>query len=212
MTEYRKKRTPTLFLVQFSLLAAIEWVMCFTILGSIPVGPLVATLAMVPVIITGILLGTGPGAAMGLIAGFFSFYIWTFTPPSFMAFVFTPFYSIGDISGNFWSLVICFVPRILVGVVASLSFRALSRGLTGKKDFFAYAISGILGSLTNTFLVLGGIYVFFGQEFASINQISYNLLLGTLLTVVATNGLLEAGISAVAAYAVCRPLKRYILH
>ena len=69
--------------------------------------------------LTGILLGVGAGAAMGFCAGLFSFIVWTFITPGPTAFVFTPFVSIGDIHGNGWSLAICFIPRILTGVVAS---------------------------------------------------------------------------------------------
>ncbi len=59
--------------------------------GIDPLGPITATLAMIPVVITGILLGPGLGSLMGLFAGFFSFIIWTFmTPNPAMAFCFTP--------------------------------------------------------------------------------------------------------------------------
>ena len=100
------KRNALIKMVQFSILLALEVIMCFTPLGSIPIGPMVATLAMIPVILTGILLGVGAGAAMGFFAGLFSFIVWTFISPGPTAFVFTPFVSIGDIHGNGWSLVL----------------------------------------------------------------------------------------------------------
>jgi len=117
----------TIFLAQFAMLLAIEAIVCFTPLGSLPIGPMVATLGMVPVIITAIILGTPAGTAMGFFTGLFSFLVMTFTPPTPVAFVFTPFYSIGAVHGNFWSLVICFVPRILVGTVTGLCFSLFSR-------------------------------------------------------------------------------------
>ena len=200
-----------LFLAQFSMLLAIQIVVCFTPLGSIPIGPLVATLAGVPVIITAIMLGTKAGALMGFFTGLFRFLVATFAPTSPVAFVFTPFYSIGDAKGNFWSLVISFVPRILIGVVAGVVFQALKKALKGRKSakVIPYAVSGILGSLTNTVLVLSGIYVFFGQDYAATLGMSYELLLGALSVTVATNGILEAVVCAVAASAVCYPLRRY---
>ena len=200
-----------LFLAQFSMLLAIQIVVCFTPLGSIPIGPLVATLAGVPVIITAIMLGTKAGALMGFFTGLFRFLVATFTPTSPVAFVFTPFYSIGDAKGNFWSLVISFVPRILIGVVAGVVFQALKKALKGRKSakVIPYAVSGILGSLTNTVLVLSGIYVFFGQAYAATLGMSYELLLGALSVTVATNGILEAVVCAIAASAVCYPLRRY---
>lgn len=198
-----------LALTRFSMLLAIEAIVCFTPLGSLPaVGPIVATLGMVPVIITAILLGSGAGTAMGAFAGLFSFIVWTFFPPSpLTAFVFTPFYSLGPVAkGNFWSLVVCFVPRILVGPVTAASHSLFAR--LKWKSWASYGLSGALGSLTNTFLVLGGVYLFFGRAYAGALGIGYGLLLGTIGLTVLTSGIPEAVLGAVAAYAVCRPIQK----
>jgi len=205
-------RNKTLVLTQFAMLLAIEAVVCFTPLGSLPaIGPIVATLAMVPVIITAILLGTGAGAAMGALAGLFSFLVWTFTPPSpLVAFVFTPFYALGTTHGNVWSLVICFVPRILVGVVAGACFHLFTR--LKWRSGVSYGLSGVLGSLANTFGVLGGIYVFFGHDYATVLGKSFNLLLGLIGLTILTSGVPEAVIGGVAAFAVCRPIRKRMQH
>lgn len=200
--------TRTLFLAQFAMLLAIEAIVCFTPLGSLPIGPIVATLGMVPVILTAIILGTKAGTAMGFFAGLFSFCVWTFTPPSPIAFVFTPFYTVGSVRGNFWSLVICFVPRILVGTVTGLCFSLFTR--LKWHPVFSYGVSGILGSLVNTVLVLGGIYVFFGQGYAAANSMPFELLLGAIGLAVLTNGIPEAVIGGIAAYAVCYPVKKHL--
>ena len=97
----------------------------------------------------------------GIFAGLFSFLVWTFMPPAnsvAFAFVFTPFAE----PGNFFSLVICFVPRILTGTFAGLSHKAFKKLFAGKKylDVLQYGISAVIGSLTNTVLVLVGIMVF----------------------------------------------------
>jgi len=203
-------RSKTLRLTQFAMLLAIEALVCFTPLGSLPaVGPIVATLAHVPVIITAVLLGTSTGAAMGALAGLFSFLVWTFTPPNpLVAFVFTPFYGLGTTHGNIWSLVICFVPRILIGIVAGECFKLFSR--MRWKSGFVYGLSGALGSLVNTFGVLGGIYVFFGHNYATVLGKSFNVLLGLIGLTILTSGIPEAIIGGVAAYAVCRPLQKYM--
>lgn len=199
----------TLILTQFAMLLAIEAVVCFTPLGSLPIGPIVATLAHVPVIITAILLGTSAGACMGAFAGLFSFLVWTFAPPNpAMAFVFTPFYMLGATHGNVWSLVICFVPRILVGVVAGACFKLFTR--LNWKSGVVYGLSGVLGSLVNTLGVLGGIYVFFGHSYATVLEKGFDLLLGLIGLTILTNGIPEAIIGGLAAYAVCRPLRRYM--
>ncbi len=202
----------TLGLAQFALLLAIEAVVCFTPLGSLPaVGPVVATLGMVPVILTAVVMGLGAGTAMGAFAGLFSFLVWTFMPPNpLTAFVFSPAYSLGPARGNFWSLAICFVPRILTGTVAAACLRLFTR-LKWKVPA-AYAVSGALGSLTNTALVLGGIYLFFGSTYASAIGQNYGALPALIGLTVLTNGLPEAVVGAAVAYFVGYPLKKHQKH
>lgn len=195
------------------MLLAIEAIVCFTPLGSLPaIGPIVATLGMIPVVITAILLGVGAGTLMGFFAGLFSFIVWTFMPPSpLVAFLFTPFYKFGELGGNAWSLVICFLPRILVGTVAGLVFRALRvQGASRGRDILTFGLSGALGSLVNTFLVLFGIYLFFGEQYATALGIGYQAVLAIIGTTILTSGIPEAVLAAVAAFFVCRPLLKRI--
>lgn len=202
----------TLQIAQFSMLLAIEAIVCFTPLGSLPaVGPIVATLGMVPVILTAIIMGTRAGTAMGAFAGLFSFLVWSFYPPTpWAAFVFTPVYSFGGSRGNFWSLVICFVPRILVGTVTALSFHLFTR-LNWKKPL-AYGVSGILGSLANTLLVLGGIYAFFGSQYAAAMGQKIGVLPALIGLTILTSGIPEAVIGGAAAYGIGYPVCRHIKH
>lgn len=199
------KNNKTLLLVQFSILLAIEAIFCFTPLGSLPaLGPIVATLAMIPVIITSILLGTKAGTLMGFFAGLFSFIVWTFTPPSpIVAFVFTPFYSLGEFSGNLGSVLICFIPRILVGTVAGLTYNGLSKAMP-TKNILCYSLSAAFGSLVNTFGVMGGIWLFFGNQYSSIAGGAMLMIIGTTILF---SGIPEAIVSAVASSAVCKPMK-----
>lgn len=213
-TAHSNSRTKILFLVQFSLLLAIEAIVSFTPLGSLPaLGPIVATLSHIPVILTAVILGTAAGTAMGFMFGLFSFIVWTFTPPSpIIAFVFTPFYTLGEMKGGFASILICFVPRILIGLVTGIIFTALQKILANRKssNILSYGISGFLGSITNTLLVLGGIYLFFGKSYASAIGVEYKLLLGIIGTGILTSGIPEAIIGAVLAYTVGVPVKKLV--
>jgi len=189
--------------VQFGILLAIEAIFCFTPLGSLPA----ITLAMIPVAITALLLGAKAGTLMGAFTGLFSFLVWTYMPPApHVAFVFTPFYSFGEFSGHFGSILICFVPRILVGTVAGITYKALSKAFPGK-NVLCFSLSAALGSLTNTFGVMGGIWLFFGRQYSSIAGGTMLLVIGMTIL---TSGIPEAVVSAVAASAVCKPLK-YVL-
>mgnify|MGYP000000507061 FL=1 len=200
-----KNNQKILHLAQFSILLAIEAIVCFTPLGSLPVGPLVATLAHIPVLITAVCMGTAAGSLMGFFCGLFSFIWWTLNP-GVMGFVFTPFYA----PGNFWSLVICFVPRILIGTLAGLVFSAF-RKVAEKNpvaDVARYVVAGIVGTLANTVLVLGGIYLFFGKPYAEANGVAFEALLGILCTVVLTNGILEVILGALCTLAVGKAVNR----
>lgn len=197
------------FLALFAILLAIEAIFCFTPLGSIPIGPMVATLAMIPVCITAVMLGTGAGTAMGFFAGLFSFIYWTFLAPGPMSLAFTPFYKmeIGEITvgGSALTLLICFVPRILTGTVAGLIFKAFSdRSKKEAVHYIGAALAGIAGSVVNTVGVLGGIALFVGGDFGraleSLNAggfVSYATVWGFIGATILTNSIAEAVVSGV---------------
>jgi len=77
-----------------------------------------------------------------------------------------------------------------------------------QKKYAAAGISAVLGTLLHTSLVLGGIYVFFGESYASVLGAAYDLLLGMIMTVVATNGIPEALIAALVAAALTVPMNK----
>lgn len=210
MSKTRNNRKQVLFLCQFAILLAIEIIVCFTPLGTLPsLGLLSATLSHVPVIIAAVILGTKAGTLMGFAFGMCSFIYWTFVAPGAFSFLYTPFYSLGEYQGNFGSLLICFVPRILIGIVTALVMKGLTKVI--RNEFAAAAVAGVAGTLTNTLLVLGGIYVFFGNEYYAMAVTdSSQTLLSFLGTVVLTNGLPEAVIGGIAASAIAVPVKKAV--
>jgi uncharacterized membrane protein len=205
-------KNKTLFITQFAMMLALEALFSFTPLGSIPIGPIVATLGGVPIVITAILLGTGAGALMGGFAGLFSLIVWSVMPPTpLMAFVFSPFYTLGPFTGNFFSVIISFVPRVLIGVFAGAAYKFFINLKSKGWKTAAYGISGVAGSFfANTVLVLSGIYCFFGRQYAEAFGIEYSALLGIIGLTVLTGGIPEAVICALAASFICVPLKRLI--
>jgi len=201
----KTKPLDTRQLVLLGLMTAIEAIFCFTPLGSLPaLGPIVATLMMIPVIITAILLGPKAGTLMGFFAGFFSFLVWTFTPPNpLIAFVFTPFYQLGPFSGNIGSLAICFIPRILTGTLTGLIYKGLSKAMPSK-NVLCFSISAVTGSLVHTFGVLGGIALIFGDQYS---QVFGNALLLIIGTTILSNGVPEAVVCGIISTAICKPMK-----
>ena len=127
--------------------------------------------------------------------------------PTITSFVFTPFYSLGTYDGNFWSLVICFVPRILVGVIPYYIYKGLKK--VKDSDALALACAGVGGSLTNTLLVMNMIYFFFGQSYASAKEMDISALYGAILAVIGINGVPEAIVAGVLTLAICTALLKY---
>lgn len=185
------------------VLTAVILVMAFVPgLGYIPLGVINATIIHVPVIIGAILLGPKYGAYFGLVFGLTSLFKNT-TSPNLTSFVFSPFYSVGEFSGNFCSLIICLVPRILIGVVAyyvfTLMMGTLKKLVAGKSlaQMVSLAVAGVAGSLTNTLLVMNMIYLFFGSEYAAATGKAYDTLYGAILAIIVGSGVPEAIVAGV---------------
>ena len=151
------------------------------------------TMVHVPVIIGSVLLGPKLGAVLGGTFGLTSLLVNTFNP-SLLSFAFSPFYRVGNIGGNGWSVVIAILPRVLVGIVPYFVYRLLLKCLKKGKiqKSMALAAAGISGALTNTAFVMSLIYVCFKDEFAIAKGISGEAVAGTILGIVAGNGIPEA--------------------
>lgn len=201
------KSEQTRRLAFMAMFLAIEIVLVFTPLGFIPIPPLNPTLMHIPVIIAAITLGKKAGAQMGFVFGLCSFLNATFRP-GITSFVFTPFFSIGAVSGNWTSLIIAFVPRILLGFVSGWIFETLTKKKVN--EHVSVIISALAGAMTNTILVMGGIYVFFGAAYAEAIGISYGALIGAIMTVVTTNGAFEAAIGAGICVVVCKAIQPFM--
>jgi uncharacterized membrane protein len=195
----RAEREKTLGLVQVSLFGALIIIMAFTpFLGYIPLGFTRATIIHIPVILGSILLGPKKGAVLGGIFGLTSFINNTMNP-TVTSFVFTPFYTMGEIHGGIGSIVICFVPRILVGVIPYFVYKLFNWILQKKSTGTAYAlgIAGLAGSLTNTLLVMHLIFFFFKDSYAMANGIATESVYAFILSIIGMNGVPEAIIAAV---------------
>ena len=130
--------------------------------------------------------------------------------PNLTSFVFSPFYSLGNVHGNFKSLIICFVPRILIGVVAYYVYtgivKLIKKKNSGKSSVAALAAAGAAGALTNTLLVMNGIYFLFGSSYANAKGIATDALYGVILGVIGTQGVPEAIVAAVLTAAIGKAL------
>lgn len=184
-----------------SLFIAIELLLVIVpFLGFIPIGPLRATTLHIPVIIAGIVMGKEKGAEIGLVFGLASLVMNTISP-TITSFVFSPF-----LSGSLLSGVIAIVPRMLIGYVAGFVYEKWHQ----KNNLLVMSIASFLGAMTNTILVLSGIYIIFGSQYAKAIGQSYQQLFPYLIGIVTTNGILEAVAGTIITVAVSQILIKFV--
>lgn len=183
-----KTNKKTFQLTLFTLFAAIILMLSMTPLGFINLAFIKATIVHVPVIIGSILLGPKAGAGLGLIFGLNSMINNTIAP-SVLSFAFSPLVPvIGTESGSLWAIVIALLPRILVGV---FPYYVVNKFKT-KNETFKLGLAGFIGSMTNTILVMGLIYILFKDSYAMAQGLQPQVVANTILTVVFTNGIIES--------------------
>ncbi|MFH5837204.1 ECF transporter S component [Proteiniclasticum sp. C24MP] len=188
----QKEKRRTMFkarqLAIVGLLSGISIFLSLTPLGFIPILPINPTIMHVPVIIGAIIEGPMIGAFIGGIFGLSSMVraFMTPTPTNFI----------------FWNPIISIGVRILIGVVSGYVYRAL------KNRKYGVAVSAVAGTLTNTIGVLGLAYVFYLSRYAEALGISETAATTFILTVVGTNGVPEAIISALIAVPVVAAYKK----
>ncbi len=186
-------KSNTLKLTQLALLLAVQLILSFTPLGFIILPGMVSITTMhIPVIVGGIVMGPLYGGILGLSFGLLSMYKATTAATSVIDQAFSPFLSGAPVA----SAVMCIVPRILLGVVAALIFRALSRRM--KSQGAAIAVSAGAATVTHTVLVLGCLWALFDGL----------ALKDVFLALVTLNGVLEIVVAVLVAIGVCRPLLR----
>ena len=195
-----------------AMFTAIILIMAFTPFGLIDLPLIKATILHVPVIIGAIALGPRMGAFFGFLFGLTSI-IKNTMAPSLLSFAFTPLVPVPGLGkGSLWAIVICFVPRILVGVIPWLVYKlctiVIGRRMNTGIRTIVFAICGAIGGFTNTALVMGMIFVVFKDAYATARTIPVEQVLSAILAVVATNGIPEMLAAAVIVPFICLALVR----
>lgn len=148
------RNNKTAELVLTALFAAIIIIMAFTPLGYIPLVVINATIIHIPVILGSLFCGPKKGGFLGFIFGLTSFIKNTVMPTSLSAFVFSPVLAVNMVgtSGIFKSAFICFVPRILVGVVPYFVYISVKKAVTSEQKNLWTTVFNIMIGL---FLLIG---------------------------------------------------------
>ena len=203
--------------VILALFTAIVLLLAFTPIGLIDLPIIKATILHVPVIIGSVALGPKKGAFLGFVFGLTSI-VKNSLAPSLLSFAFTPFVPLPGLKeGSALSLIICFIPRILVGVTPYYTVKGIEflvEKLSGKRNTaiktVASGVAAVVGSFTNTVLVMGMIYIFFKDAYAQANNIPVETVLAVILGIVGTNGVPEAVAAVVISVPVCLALEKVL--
>lgn len=159
-------------------------------LGFIPIFAFNITTLHIPTILAGILLGVKGGAIVGMSFGIMSITNATMRP-GLTSFIFSPFAPApAGFSGNPLSLLVALLPRILLGVIASLIYQFIR-----KKNWKlpASTMAAVIATVLHTVMVCGLILIIFSEPYAAVLELGGTRgVLVALGSLIALNGIPEA--------------------
>ena len=135
------------------------------------------------------------GIVVGFLFGAFSF-IQTLRAPSLLM-QFILHYSV------VYDAFICIVPRICIALVSYWLYKHIP-----VRDFTRTAIAAVCGSLTNTVLFLGSIFILVGAPYAEAHDMSVAGVGYLLMGIVTMNGIPEALVSGIIITPIVMMLKK----
>lgn len=142
-------------LVLMGLLAAVLLIMSYTPLGYLYIGPLAITLNVIPVAVAAISLGPAAGAVIGAVFGLTSFLqcigVGGMSAMGAVLFEISPVLA----------FIQRFVPRVLMGFLVGLVYKAISKI---NKPKIACFVSGFCAALFNTVLFMTALILLFGSS------------------------------------------------
>ena len=150
----KSNKFPTSQLTILGLMSGILFLMAYTPLGYLNIGPLAVTFNGIPVAICAVVLGPTGGAVAGAVFGLTSFLqamgIGGTSALGAALFQINPFLS----------AVQCFVPRILDGLLIGFIYR----GMRKKTNVYAScAVTGFFSAFLNTLFFMTALVVMFGN-------------------------------------------------
>jgi uncharacterized membrane protein len=186
-------REKTLWMTKTAILTAIIIILQFTPIGYIQIGPLSITIMMIPVAIGAILVGPMCGLFLGFVFGATSFA---------RCFGLEYFGSMLLSINPVYTFIVCMAPRMLMGWLVSVIFRALHK--IDKTRIISYLVASLSGAVLNTVLFMGALILFFWKtEF--IQGLSGGTIAG-LLALILVNAVAEAAVCMIVGAAVTKAL------
>lgn len=188
-------------LTQLAILTTIILLMAFTPIGYIKTFGLEITLIVIPVTVGAIVLGPAAGAFLGGVFGITSF---------IQCFGLSPFGAALLNINPSATFIVCLIPRLLMGWLTGLIFRALRKG--GLKET-AYPVASLCGPFMNTLFFMTALLAFFYRS-DYIQGIAESLgggnVIQFVIAFVGINGLVEAITCFLIGTAIARALDAFV--
>lgn len=190
----KKQKKDTRWSVTVALMMAIVILLANTPLGMIQLPIVKATTVHIPVIIGAIVLGPMAGGILGATFGICSLISNTMAP-TLLSFAFSPFLSTTGLIGGAKAVWVSVGCRTAMGIAAGWLWILLKKVRLNQNA--ALLVTGFLGSMFNTILVMGSILVLFRNQYAQAKEVALNAVFGLIMTTVAASGVPEAIAAAI---------------
>ena len=192
-------------ITRLAILVAIIFLLAFTPLGYLTIGPIAATTIQMPVIVGATLMDPLAGLTLGLFFGL-SAIVKVLTMPGA-----DPFATMALTHSPLAYIVVCVGSRVLMGWLTGLLAAGLKKipALSEKKTVIAYGITGFVGAVLNTVFYLGSLWLLCAEVIATYYGVDLSgvgdLVMGTAIGA----GIPEAIVSCVVVAAVCKALEAF---
>lgn len=181
------------FLAQLSILVAIILLMSFTPLGYLKTPVMEITFIVIPVAIGAMYLGPLAGAILGGVFGLTSFV------QAFSGALGTALLAISP----FGLFVVCFVPRVLVGLITGLVAARMTKGTV-----LSYLVPSIVAPVSNTILFVGFMFAIFWNAPIIADMRGTQNIFAFFAAFVGFNAVIEAVACAILGTAIAKGLSR----
>lgn len=191
------KDTRTLTIL--GLMLALTLILDLTPLGAIPIGAASATIVHLPTIVTGIILGPIAGLIMGTALGIVLLLHALLRPLQIL-------------DPLFINPLVSVLPRMFIGVASYYGYalvkKIIKKGIASES--IGAAVGGVLGSMTNTVLVLSALYIVYVDDIITgLGLTSAEEVRGVFIGIVTTNAIIEAVVAGVISVAIVTAYKQY---
>lgn len=186
-------------LVLAGLIMAIIALMGFTPLGYIKIGVIEVTFLMIPVVIGASVLGMKWGTVFGFIFGITSF---------FQCFGYSAFGTALFAINPFYTFLLCVIPRTLMGFLAGVIFKAISK--IDKTKIISFIVTSLSGALLNTIFFTVMFLLMFRNATIGETNLQNMTIFDVVFWLVTFNALLEIIVCGVIGTAISKVVVKFV--